>query len=403
MEVVWCRICEKNRKLSCLVDLYFGCNVCGLVLRIDDFVPEPPEQHPVHTCALKLRIFHEYAVDDAMLCYSKACDSGYFHRGKIVAAICLYIGCRANEVSVMLMDLSMDMGVSVYHVGLVFVDVCEFLRDEIDGFKAPKVVDPVFFIHRFTVALCKENNFRVSLTALRILADVKVDYVGCRKRLGGLCAAAVYMAATFNGFDVLDVDNVVAAFRDVLSEKLVKCRILDLYEGFRSVAEEYECLRGEYMMENVDVFCSHDVEKFCHGFCHVCYNKFVKLSGYFSGGSDDPTSVKKCRKRRPRDLENGIAVPREDEVQILCGKKRLNSIIDFDALREVFGDDVAQSTNTKCKESNGSNNGGDAQGREDSANKDEQREEVLANKNNSVRRRFGQPKRPWVRRLGLQR
>lgn len=393
MEVLWCRICETNRKPSYMDEIYLVCNVCGLVLRTDDLAdPESPPEHPVHTCAQNLGISDECAIGDALVCYEKA--SGHFQCCEIVAAICLYIGCRANEIPIMLFDLSMAMRVSVYYVGLMFLDVCKFLTCKIDGFRPPDIVDPVFFIHRFT------NNFNVLLTALRILAAIKSNYVGRRNRLGGLCAAAVYMAANFNG---LDVDTVVPNFQAILSKTLVRCRILE----FARVAQEYKFLNGqEYIMGNVDVLCPHNVEKFCHGFCHVCYNKFVKLSGYFSGGSDEAPT------------RRGIAVRTEDDVQVLCGKKRLSSIINFDALRQVFGDDdVAQSTNTKSKESNGSSNameqgqareeiwgdelanGGDAQGREDLANKDDQREEVLANK---ARRRF-QPKRLWVRRLGLQR
>ncbi|KAK1398100.1 hypothetical protein POM88_007963 [Heracleum sosnowskyi] len=395
MEVLWCRICETNRKPSYLGEIYFGCNVCGLVLRIDELNdPEsPPKKHPVHTCAQNL-------------------------------GVCLYIGCRANGIPIMLFDLSMDMRVSVYSLGLVFLDVCEFLTYEIKGFRPPIIVDPVFFIHLFMIK--EENHFNVLLNALRILSANKSNYVGTRKRLGGFCAAAVYMAAHFNG---LDVDNVVPAFQDILSQKFVKCSILkfdDLAHEFRRVAEEYKVLNGdedimgdvddhdeftsvseEYkvltgnvdahdftsvaedykvlngngnIMGNVSVLCPHTVEKFCH----VCFSKFVKLSGYFNVGSDEAPMV-------------------------LCDKKRLSSLINFDVLHQVFGDDVAQSTNTKSKESNGSSNaielgqareenwgdklanGNDAQGIEDSANQDEQREEVLVNK---VRRRFGQPKRP---------
>ncbi|KAL8092141.1 uncharacterized protein LOC141688917 [Apium graveolens] len=414
-EVFWCRICETNRKLSYLSRYYLGCKVCGLILRIDDLAPESPrEQHPVHTCAPNLGIYDDYAIQDAMLCYQKA--SAYFECRDIVAvaAICLFIGCRANDVPIMLFDLSMHMHVSVHYVALLFLDVYDFLIDEIRGFRPPSIVDPVFFIHRFTVALFKDNNFNVSLTALRILAAIKSNYAGNQKRLGGLCAAAVYMAADFNRLDVLDVDNFVPAFEDILGENLVKCRKLGfsyLAHEFRSVVEEYKDLNGQYMMGNVDFLCPHNTEKFC--LCHVCYDKFVKLSDYFSSGSDASTSAKKC----------SIVVPREDDVQVLCGgKKKLSSSINFDVLRQMFGDDVDQSTHTKCKESidtsnameqgqareenwgNELANSCDAQGVvEDSANKDDQREEVLGNKSNSARRRFGQPKRPWVRRLGLQR
>ncbi|KAL1806989.1 hypothetical protein DCAR_0832854 [Daucus carota subsp. sativus] len=377
-EVLWCRTCETNRKAS-QHDNFVFCDVCGLVLRSYDFFPEPPSnQHRFHTFALKLGVSDHYAIQDAILCFHKTFL--YFRHCRVVAAVCLYIGCRANRVPVMLMDLSVKLRVSVYYLGVRFLDVCEFLSVEVDGFRPPRIDDPLFMINRFMLMFSEENDrdFSVLLTALRILAAVRTDYVGGRRRLGGLCAAAVYMAG---GFDSLNVDDVFPV-EAVLSP-------LEFYwldREFRSVAKEYKYRNGRgCMMGNVEDLCPHnDVDKFCHGFCRVCYNRFVELSEYFN-----------------------ITVPRQDD-QVLCSEKRLSSLINFDALRQVFGDDdVAESTKTPSQESSGTintmeqgqareENCGDAQGREGSANKNDQREEVLANK---VRRRFAQPKR---RRLGLQ-
>ncbi|XP_074352970.1 uncharacterized protein LOC141692130 [Apium graveolens] len=415
-ELFWCRICKSNRKLSCLCECYLGCNVCGLVLRDDDEddIPQtPPKLHVVHYIAQIRDIFDDNVIDFAMFCYTKASASGYLRRDKVLAAICLYISCRTNDVPCMLVEFS-SFGVNVYDVGFMLLHVYMFLRDEVDGFQVSEIVDPSFFIHRFTAALLlkennkfKENNnkFIVVLTALRILADWKSEYVGCWKRLGGLCAAAVYMAAYFNGFDVSDCDDVVSVFRGVVSEKLVKSRLQDLYDDFASVAKECE-----YFIPGAEyAVCPHynrliaddplNAEKCFHGFCRVCYDKFVKLSGYFCGGLDA-----KCTECQPADLSNGISVPGEDdEVQVLCSKKRLSSMINFDALREAFGDDEAQSANTKRKESNGSSSNAMEQGHWGDKLAIAGDAHAQDSANNSVRRRFGQPKPPRVRRLGLQR
>ncbi|KAL1806988.1 hypothetical protein ACET3Z_030056 [Daucus carota] len=325
-EVLWCRICETNRKASQHNDFVF-CDVCGLVFREYDFSPEsPPIQHPVRTLAHELGISDHYAIGDAIVCFDEAFPC--LRSCGVDAAVCLYIGCRANQVPVMLLDFSVKMCVSVYYLGVRFLDVCELLSITIDGFRPPQIDDPLFMINRFMLSEKNKRDFGVQLTALRILAAMKTDYVGGRNRLGGLCAAAVYMAG---GYDSLDVDDVVPAVEAVLSP-LELVEFDSLASEFRSVAKEYKDRYGkECMMGNVEDLCPHNnVDKFCR----VCYNRFVRLSEYFSnGGSDAPTF-----------LENNAS------------EKRLSSLINFDALRQVFGDDVAESTNARSQESNDTSN-----------------------------------------------
>ncbi|KNC79611.1 hypothetical protein SARC_07999 [Sphaeroforma arctica JP610] len=126
-----------------------------------------------------------------------------------VAASCLYLVCRREETSHILLDFADVLRVNVYIVGAVFLKLCQALHIE----NLP-IVDPCLYIHRY--ALKMEFGSKIDIveeTANRIIQRMKRDWIHLGRRPIGLCGAALLLAARMHNFsrtmkDVVDNVNV---------------------------------------------------------------------------------------------------------------------------------------------------------------------------------------------------
>eukprot|EP00002_Diphylleia_rotans_P023792 TRINITY_DN4683_c0_g1_i1.p1 TRINITY_DN4683_c0_g1~~TRINITY_DN4683_c0_g1_i1.p1 ORF type:complete len:581 (-),score=124.31 TRINITY_DN4683_c0_g1_i1:281-2023(-) len=112
-----------------------------------------------------------------------------------VIAACLYIVCRREKTPHMLIDFSDVLQTNLYVLGNTFLKFCRLLN-----LRLP-IIDPSLYIHRFAAKLeFEEKTHIVSMTALRLVARMKRDWIQTGRRPSGICGAALLIAARMHGF-----------------------------------------------------------------------------------------------------------------------------------------------------------------------------------------------------------
>ncbi|KAI9492772.1 cyclin-like protein [Zychaea mexicana] len=115
-----------------------------------------------------------------------------------VAAVCLYIVCRNEKSSQMLIDFSdllQAKSANVFVLGSTFLKLVRTLN-----LKLP-LIDPSIYISRFAAALdFGEYTQRVAHDAVRLVQRMDRDWIRTGRRPAGICGACLLMAARINGF-----------------------------------------------------------------------------------------------------------------------------------------------------------------------------------------------------------
>lgn len=145
-----------------------------------------------------------------------------FHKGRRmrnVCCACLYVVVRIERTPHMLIDFSDVLETNVYVLGNTFLKFARILNIELP------IIDPSLYIHRFASKLeFGDKTHAVAMSALRILARMRRDWMSYGRRPNGLCGAALIIAARMHNFyrSQSDVVRVVrignVALRDRLNE-----------------------------------------------------------------------------------------------------------------------------------------------------------------------------------------
>ncbi|KAL7557912.1 hypothetical protein ACA910_009226 [Epithemia clementina (nom. ined.)] len=146
--------------------------------------------------ASRLRLGGHY-IDAAHRLFTIAVEKNFIQgrRTTHVVAACLYIVCRQEKSQHMLIDFSDALQVNVYTLGTCFLKFRRLL-----GLKL-ELLDPALYVYRFAAHLdLDERANAVSLTALRLVARMKRDWIVAGRRPAGICAAALLIAARAHGF-----------------------------------------------------------------------------------------------------------------------------------------------------------------------------------------------------------
>lgn len=155
----------------------------------------------IEDVAMRLRLPSHF-VDGAHRIFSIAVKENLVQgrRSGHVVAACLYMACRQEKSQHMLIDFSDALQVNVYTLGHCFLK----LRRKL-GFKL-EIIDPALYVYRFASHLdLGEKATQVSLTAVRLVARMKRDWIVTGRRPQGICAAALLVAARAHGIEE-DVD-----------------------------------------------------------------------------------------------------------------------------------------------------------------------------------------------------
>ena len=150
----------------------------------------------IHRIATALRISERY-VDSAQRYFNLALAHN-FTRGRkteFVAASCLYIACRMDKTSHMLIDFSEILQLNVYVLGATFLDLITLLRIEIP------VVDPALYINRFASMMSLGNKTDIVTRDANLLVQrMNNDWIRTGRRPAGICGACLLIAARIHGF-----------------------------------------------------------------------------------------------------------------------------------------------------------------------------------------------------------
>lgn len=145
-----------------------------------------------------------------------------FHKGRRMANVCcacLYVVVRIERTPHMLIDFSDILETNVYVLGHTFLKFAQILNIELP------IIDPSLYIHRFASKLeFGDKTHAVAMSALRLLARMRRDWMSYGRRPNGLCGAALIIASRMHNFyrSQSDVVRVVrignVALRDRLQE-----------------------------------------------------------------------------------------------------------------------------------------------------------------------------------------
>ena len=150
----------------------------------------------IQEIASRLRLGGHY-VDAAHRLFTIAVERNFVQgrRTTHVVASCLYIACRQEKSQHMLIDFSDALQVNVYVLGTCFLKFRRLL-----GLKL-EIIDPALYVYRFATHLdLDEKANAVAMTALRLAARMKRDWITAGRRPAGICAACLLIAARAHGF-----------------------------------------------------------------------------------------------------------------------------------------------------------------------------------------------------------
>jgi len=148
---------------------------------------------------LRLRAHH---VDSAVRLFMLAVQHNFIQgrRTAHVVASCLYIVCRREKTPHLLIDFSDVLQINLYILGATFLKFVRLLNLSLP------IIDPSLYIHRFAAQLelkDKEGRDRthlVAMTALRLVARMKRDWILVGRRPSGICGASLLIASRMHGF-----------------------------------------------------------------------------------------------------------------------------------------------------------------------------------------------------------
>lgn len=112
-----------------------------------------------------------------------------------VIAACLYIVCRREKTPHLLIDFADLLQTNLYVLGSTYLKFVRLLNLSLP------IVDPSLFIRRFAAKLeFGDKTNTVAMTALRLVARMKRDWLQVGRRPSGICGAALLLAGRIHGF-----------------------------------------------------------------------------------------------------------------------------------------------------------------------------------------------------------
>ena len=192
-----------------------------------------------HMAGLLRLVAHH--VDVAQRFFQQAVQRNFIQGRKThtVVAVCLYIVCRKQKTSHMLIDFAEVLQMDVYELGSVFLKFTKLLHIKLDP------IDPSLYIHRFASMLeFGDKTQIVSLTALRIVARMNRDWMITGRRPAGICGAGLLIASKMHNFKRTEgqIAQVVRICDGTLRKRLVEFD--DTNVSNLTVEEFHEIFKG---------------------------------------------------------------------------------------------------------------------------------------------------------------
>lgn len=161
-------------------------------------------------------------------CIETACNffkmalSRHLTRGRRnthIYAACVYITCRTEGTSHLLIDISDVLQICCYELGRTYLKLSQALCINIPS------IDPCIYIMRFANKLeLGEKTHEVSMTAQRLVQRMKKDSIHSGRRPSGLCGAALLLASRMHDFNRTpnDMVKIVKIHESTLRKRLIE-------------------------------------------------------------------------------------------------------------------------------------------------------------------------------------
>ncbi|XP_036322934.1 transcription factor IIIB 90 kDa subunit-like [Rhagoletis pomonella] len=172
-----------------------------------------------HLCQ-QLQLTQHYI--DTALNFFKMALARHLTRGRKsthIYAACVYITCRTEGTSHLLIDISDVQQICSYELGRTYLKLSNALCINIPS------VDPCLYIMRFANKLqFGAKTHEVSMTALRIVQRMKKDSLHSGRRPTGLCGAALLIAARMHEFSrtIMDIVGIVKIHESTVRKRLIE-------------------------------------------------------------------------------------------------------------------------------------------------------------------------------------
>ena len=170
------------------------------------------------TQQLRLRSKH---VDDSFYFYklSLAKNLTRGRKSSLVIGACVYITCRIQGTSHLLIDFSDVLQVGLYQLGRTYLKLSRALCINIPA------MDPCLFVRRFAHKLqLGDKTHQVSMSALRLVSRMKRDWIHLGRRPSSLCGAALLISSRLHQFSrtLTDVIKIVMLHESTVKERLIE-------------------------------------------------------------------------------------------------------------------------------------------------------------------------------------
>ncbi|XP_053682420.1 transcription factor IIIB 90 kDa subunit [Sabethes cyaneus] len=136
-----------------------------------------------------------------------------------IYAACVYITCRTEGTSHLLIDISDVLQICCYELGRTYLKLSQALCINIPS------IDPCIYIMRYANKLeFGERTHEVSMTAQRLVQRMKKDSIHSGRRPSGLCGAALLLAARMHEYSRTpnDIVRIVKIHESTLRKRLVE-------------------------------------------------------------------------------------------------------------------------------------------------------------------------------------
>ncbi|KAK9466302.1 Brf1-like TBP-binding domain-containing protein [Lipomyces arxii] len=139
-------------------------------------------------------------------------------RSQYVVAACLYVACRQQETTHMLIDFADLLQVSVFSIGATYLKLVKVLQ-----IKKIPLIDPSIYIQRFAVKLEFGTETRkVMNDAVRLVQRMGKDWLHQGRRPAGVAGACILVAARMNNFrrSKAEIVHVAKVAEDTIQRRL---------------------------------------------------------------------------------------------------------------------------------------------------------------------------------------
>jgi transcription factor IIIB subunit 2 len=264
----------------------------------------------------------DFMVEQSLLVYKLALQNEFL-RGRnsyVVIGACIYIVCRREKTPHMLLDVAEAVQEDLYYLGRTYMRLVRVLKLKMH------VIDPSLYIHRFAGALgLGKKTHLVSMTALRLVARMKRDWIQTGRRPAGICGGCLVISARLHGFRI--TPSQVA--------KVVKMHELTIFKRMKEFAEtpSSQLTLEEFNKTEITEEC--DPPSFVRSTAtkrplEISAKPIIQKKQKSKDYSDEEISGEEANENSVDELENIDAADVQLEIEKALGSREMKEIENLD-------------------------------------------------------------------------